>query len=418
MQRLTYVLPLTITAMAIIENLWLRKSKKRLAGVVLYQAMEQTRARELATSVSNPRTQSQMAQRVKWSQLVSFYRANADWMKYAYETKTPQQSEYNKFMQLNTANSNIYMTKEQASFGACVVMPYVMTQGSLPSINFTAESGSWPSNIYYPSGSFLIESTTISEFSQKLITQNPAMRNGDQLSFVRFTQEQDWNTGYPFVQVRKYELVLDITSTELVSAYLPLDYISVVNVGTPNQLAVVDSGLSGGFVLVLSRTQGGKTLVSSQSIITTRMEGIITAFSSAEKLATSIASYGETPDAFLSSTTANQNSQAPATTAIVATEVGQVILPPGFVVKMSDYFQAGDDVYIRFNTDLGSRTVSSMSMSGNTTSITLSSVTVEGNKVKGKIPSAQVIPTDEYLAAVSVRFNDGYYVAAYIVPET
>ena len=404
--------------MAIIENLWLRKSKKRLAGVVLYQAMEQTRARELATSVSNPRTQSQMAQRVKWSQLVSFYRANADWMKYAYETKTPQQSEYNKFMQLNTANSNIYMTKEQASFGACVVMPYIMTQGSLPSINFTAESGSWPSNIYYPSGSFLLESTTIAEFSQKLIAQNPAMRNGDQLSFVRFTQEQDWNTGYPFVQVRKYELVLDITSTELVSAYLPLDYISVVNVGTPNQLAVVDSGLSGGFILVLSRTQGGKTLVSSQSIITTRMEGIITAFSSAEKLATSIASYGETPDAFLSSTTANQNSQAPATMAIVAVEVGQVILPPGTIVKVVDYFQAGDDVYIRFNTDIDAQSVTTASILGNTGSIALADLSIEGNKVKGTIPAGTIITPDMYISAVSVRFPVGYFVATYNVPRT
>lgn len=404
--------------MAIIENLWLRKSKKRLAGVVLYQAMEQTRARELATSVSNPRTQSQMAQRVKWSQLVSFYRANADWMKYAYETKTPQQSEYNKFMQLNTANSNIYMTKEQASFGACVVMPYVMTQGSLPSINFTAESGSWPSNIYYPSGSFLLESTTISEFSQKLIAQNPAMRNGDQLSFVRFTQEQDWNTGYPFVQVRKYELVLDITSTELVGAYLPLDYISVVNVGTPNQLAVVDSGLSGGFIMVLSRTQGGKTLVSSQSIITTRMEGIITAFSSAEKLATSIASYGETPDAFLSSTTANQNSQAPTTKAIVAVEVGQVILPPGFVVKMADYFQAGDDVYIRFNTDIGAQTVSSATLIGNLIGFSLENLSIDGNKIKGTIPAGSTIPPEQYLSAVSVRLPDSYFVATYNVPQT
>lgn len=404
--------------MAIIENLWLRKSKKRLAGVVLYQAMEQTRARELATSVSNPRTQSQMAQRVKWSQLVAFYRANADWMKYAYETKTPQQSEYNKFMQLNTANSTIYMTKEQASFGACVVMPYVMTQGSLPSINFTEESGSWPSNIYYPSGSFLLESTTISEFSQKLISQNPAMRNGDQLSFVRFTQEEDWNTGYPFVQVRKYELVLDITSTELVGAYLPLDYISVVNVGTPNQLAVIDSGLAGGFLLVLSRTQGGKTLVSSQSIIVTGMDGTIAAFSSPEKLATSIASYGETPDAFLSSTTANQNSQAPTTLAIIALEVGQVILPPGTQVKLSDYFHPGDEVAVRFNGDLTGQTAVSVTLPPSTGSLSLQNLQISGNRIIGEISSGATIPADSYLAAVNVRTSTGFFFAPYIVPAT
>lgn len=418
MQRLTYVQPLTITAMAIIENLWLRKSKKRLAGVVLYQAMEQTRARELATSVSNPRTQSQMAQRVKWSQLVSFYRANADWMKYAYETKTPQQSEYNKFMQLNTANSNIYMTKEQASFGACVVMPYVMTQGSLPSINFTEESGSWPSNIYYPSGSFLIESTTISEFSQKLISQNPAMRNGDQLSFIRFTQQEDWNTGYPFVQVRKYEIVLDITSTELVGAYLPLDYIGVVNVGTPNQLAVIDSGLAGGFLLVLSRTQGGKTFVSSQSIITTRMDDIITAFSSAEKLAASIASYGETPDAFLSTATANQNSEAPTTLAIIGVEETGTIQVPGSIVKMTDYFEAGEEVSFIFNQTLPEVTPSSMAIHTNKKRVSIDSPTRSGTKITGAIQGSTTFSDDEYLVSASVRLPSGFYIAQFRLPTT
>ena len=418
MQRLTYVQPLIITAMAIIENLWLRKSKKRLAGVVLYQAMEQTRARELATSVSNPRTQSQMAQRVKWSQLVSFYRANADWMKYAYETKTPQQSEYNKFMQLNTANSNIYMTKEQASFGACVVMPYVMTQGSLPSINFTEENGSWPSNIYYPSGSFLLDTTTVGEFSQKLIAQNPAMRNGDQLSFVRYTQQEDWNTGYPFVQVRKYELVLDITSTELVGAYLPLDYISVVNVGTPNQLAVVDSGLAGGFLMVLSRTQGGKTYVSSQSIVTTRMDDIITAFSSAGKLATSIASYGETPDAFLSSTTANQNTQAPTQLAIVGIDDGEIIWVPGSEVLVSGHFASGEEISFIMNGELGTTAPSNMRVNTNKKSFNLNTPSASGTRASGTIPSDTTFLEGEYLVFVTMNWDNQVFVAQFQTPRT
>ena len=403
--------------MAIIENLWLRKSKKRLAGVVLYQAMEQTRARELATSVSNPRTQSQMAQRVKWSQLVAFYRANAGWMKYAYETKTPQQSEYNKFMQLNVSNSNIYMTKEQASFGACVVMPYVMTQGSLPSIGFTAGTGSWSSNIYLPSGFALISTTSIASISNALIQQNPAMRNGDQLSFIAFRQEQDWNTGYPYVTVRRYELVLDITSTELVSSYLPLDYIGVVSSTTQTQLTVIDSGQAGGFLMILSRTIGGKTYVSSQSIITTRMEDIITAFSSPGKLATSIASYGETPDAFLSSTTADQDSQAPTTLAIIGTVVGGTIFPPGFVCMMFDNFVGGDPVKIIFNGNVPSSVPGSLALYTSKKAITLQSLSSSGTNAQGTIPTGINIEEDEYLVSVGVRWDEGLYVAQYQAPR-
>lgn len=417
MQRLTYVLPLTITAMAIIENLWLRKSKKRLAGVVLYQAMEQTRARELATSVSNPRTQSQMAQRVKWSQLVAFYRANADWMKYAYETKSAQQSEYNKFMQLNVSNSNIYMTKEQASFGACVVMPYVMTQGSLPSIGFTAQTGSWTSNIYLPDGFSLTESTTVAAFSNALIQQNPAMRNGDQLSFVKFRQETDWNTGYPYVTVRRFEMVLDITSTELVSSYLPLDYIGVVVGASQTQVAVIDSGQAGGFLMILSRTIGGKTYVSSQSIITTRMEGTITAFSSPEKLATSIASYGETPDAFLSSTTADQDSQAPTTLAIIGTQCGGTIFPPGFVCMMLDNFVGGDEVTIMFNGNVPDEVPTAISLGTNKKNVALMTLGHSGTHATGTVPTSTDFTADEYLVSVTCRFPSGLYIAQYQAPR-
>lgn len=404
--------------MAIIENLWLRKSKKRLAGVVLYQAMEQTRARELATSVSNPRTQSQMAQRVKWSQLVAFYRANADWMKYAYETKTPQQSEYNKFMQLNVSNSNIYMTKEQASFGACVVMPYVMTQGSLPSIGFTAQTGSWTSNIYLPDGFSLTESTTVAAFSNALIQQNPAMRNGDQLSFVKFRQETDWNTGYPYVTVRRFEMVLDIVSTELVSSYLPLDYIGVVVGASQTQVAVIDSGQAGGFLMILSRTIGGKTYVSSQSIITTRMEGTITAFSSPEKLATSIASYGETPDAFLSSTTADQDSQAPSQLAIIGIECGSTIFPPGFICMMRDNFVGGDGVDVIFNGNFGSTAPSSIILNTNKKAVTLTTLSASGTKATGLIPDGVSFDEDEYLVYAAVRATSGLWVAQYQAPRT
>lgn len=396
--------------MAIIENMWLRKSKKRLGGVVLYQAMEQTRARELASSVANPRTASQMGQRVKWSQLVNFYRANGNWMKYAFETKTPQQSEYNKFMQLNVANSNVYFTKQQAAAGSCVVLPYIMTQGSLPSIEFTAESGSWPSNIYYPAGSTLINTTTVAEFSGLLISQNPAIREGDQLSFIRFTQMFNSDTGNPYVIVRKYELVVNSLSDELVSAYLPLDYIGVVSIGTAPQIAVIDSGNAGGFLMCLSRTVGGKTYVSSQSIITTRMDSTISQLSSATQLAEAVASYGENADAFLSSTSASINSGVItplAITGVVAKD--NTYFLPSMQVMMSQHFEAEDPVRIVFNGNVGSTNPTQVFFSTNKKNFVLDTPYADGQSVTANIPAAQTFSEDEYLSMVAVRFADGYY---------
>ena len=416
LHRLTYVLPLAITAMAIIENLWLRKSKKRLGGVVLYQAMEQTRARELASSVSNPRTASQMGQRVKWANLVNFYRVNSDWLKYAYETKSANQSEYNKFMSLNVADSQVFFTKQQAAAGSSIVCPYIMTQGSLPSIEFTEEAGSWPTNIYFPSGFFLLPTTTIAEFSQYAIQQNPAIRQGDQLSFVRFTQMFNSDTGYPYVIVRKYELVFDINSTELVGSYLPLDYIGVLNVGTPNQLGVIDSGLAGGFLLCLSRTQGGKTLVSSQRIITTRMDATIATYSSAQQLAAAVSSYGENADAFLSSTSANINSQAPTPLAIVGVVIGSRFFSPGSVVDMHSVAAGGDDVRIVFNSGLANQSITSASLYYNSGSTTLSDPTINNTNVESAFPASATFNEGIYLVSVFVRFSEGLYTAQFQVP--
>lgn len=403
--------------MAIIQNMWLRKSKKRLGGVVLYQAMEQTRARELASSVTNPRTTSQMSQRVKWSQLVNFYRANGNWMKYAYETKTPQQSEYNKFMSLNVADSRVYLSKQLAAAGSCLVYPYIMTQGSLPSIEFTEESGSWPSNIYYPAGSFLLSSTTVAEFSQKILQQNPAIRQGDQLSFIRFTQMTNSDTGYPYVVVRRYELIVDTESTSLVGDYLPLDYISVVNVGTPNQLAVVDSGLAGGFLVCLSRTQGGKTYVSSQRIIVTGMSTLLLRYGSQGALDLAIQSYGQQDDAFLSSTTADTNTQAPTNLSLIALSNGNVSIIPGNTIRMRDYFHAGDEIHFIFNSNVDELTVSGVNLYTNDQPLPLSSATLGGNYVAATIPSGATFGENEYLISAAVRFMTGYYVAQFQQPQ-
>lgn len=399
--------------MAIIENMWLRKSRKRVAGAVLYQAMDQTRMRELAKTVSNPRTQSQMNQRVKWSQLVNFYRANGQWMKYAYETKKAAQSEYNKFMSLNVSNSQVYFTKAQAAAGSCVVCPYIMTQGSLPSIEFTAEAGSWPSNIYFPAGSTLLSTTTIAEFSQKMISQNPAIRQGDQLSFIRFTQMFNGDTGNPYVIVRKYEMIVDQTSQALVGSYLPLDYINILSVGSLPQLGVVDSGNAGGFLMCLSRTTGGRTYVSSQSIITTRMDSILTTYGSDAQLAAAIASYGENADAFLSSTQANTDSQAPTPVAIVGFEVNGNIYVPGERIPMLGTLVAGDEVTILFNDDISAETIQVVQLSTNLGATALINPRIEGAQVIATVGSGATYSQGEYLAQIFVRTSTNLYLAIF-----
>lgn len=329
LQQQSYVQPLTLTTMAIVNSMWLKTSKKKLGGTVLYQAMGQTRQRELAASVTNPRTQSQMAHRARWANCVNMYRVNSSWLKYAFETKKSNQSEYNKFMSLNAANSPIFLTKQEAAAGACVVAPYIIMQGSLPSIDIQPDAGSWKTNVYLGPDEPSLSSASIATVSALLLQYNPAIREGDQLSFIRLTQLTNPSTGIPYVVVRKYEVIINSTDSRLWSDFMPVDYIGVGADDNLSYLFVQNSGAAGGFVLGLSRTIGGKTYVSTQSIIVANNDAMISAYSSQAALQRAIDSYGESEEAFLSSTTANELPVAPVPNSILSVKVDNVTYTPG-----------------------------------------------------------------------------------------
>lgn len=372
--------------MAIVQNFWLKNQKKRLAGAVIYQAMGQTRSRELAASVSNPRTQSQMNQRVKWSNLVNFYRANASWMKFAYETKKTNQSEYNKFMSLNVANSRIYLPKGLASQGACIVDAYQMTQGSLASIEITEIGTGWKTNIFLDTWQGFDINVTIAEMSQSILAANPAIREGDQLSFLRFTQQTNAQTGVPFVIVRKYEVIINSSDYRRFYDFMPFDYVVFDGNAQGGWLQIEDSGNAGGWLMVLSRTVGGKTFVSTQSIVVANNDTLIDAYSSSNALQTAIDSYGESAEPFLTSTTAEEDAQAGTRPSIISVKIGSTTYTPGQRAVVA-FAQGANNVEIVFSQNVSTLTAEDVNFSGYTggepweLDATFSSGAFSGNKL-------------------------------------
>lgn len=288
--------------MAILNSVWLKGAKKKLAGTVLYQSAGRTIQRELAASVSNPRTEAQMANRVKLANLVSFYRANKNWMKYAYENKLAYQSEYNALVQLNMSQADIFFTKEQARQAACVVSPYRITQGTLPAIEIAAAgSTGWTTNVQVDLAD--ISTATVADFTESLLRLNRGLHEDDQLSIIRLTQTSNNTTGIPYVIVRKYEVLLSLSNTQPLSNYWPMDIVTIFD-AEDTWLGILNNGNAGGWAMIHSRTSAGRTHVSSQDIVLANMDAIRASYSSASALAAAIASYGETSDAFLSSMSA------------------------------------------------------------------------------------------------------------------
>ena len=374
--------------MAIVSSMWLKGAKKRLGGTVIYQAMGQTRQRELAAEVSNPRTESQMNQRVKWANLVNLYRVNRSWMKYAFETKKNNQSEYNKFMSLNVAESRIYLTKQVANAGGCVVDSYMITQGSLFSIEFVPTSNNYFRSNIELTANTVLNSTSVQEFSQMVVELNPGIRYGDQLSFIRLTQMTNAATGVPYVVVRQYEVVIDAENLNPLGDYLPMEYISTYGTDETFLAVGATSGRSGGFAMILSRTISGKTYVSSQRIIPVNMDMYIQAWSNQVALQEAINSYGVQADAFLSSTYAAQDSQAPTMLALLSATYGpdNVTYVGGsrFVIQG---MEAEDAIILNFNSALPANAqVSNYLIITNKGTFVLTDITTTGNTVTGLTP--------------------------------
>lgn len=240
------------------------------------------------------RSEAQQFQRGKWGNLVNFYKASKSWMRKAYETKKRTQSDYNRFMQLNTQDARIYLTKNMYANGGCVVDAFRISEGSLRSIQTNKAGDAYKTDLKL--GSLTIDAdTTIADLTQALLLNNNQLRDNMQISFISYQQDVD-TYGTPYIICTAYELTLDTQGGQKVRAYLPDFCSSTVDgcLGTNNRIS------TGGFAYVLSETLNGVTRVSTQSLIA-RNDDLIRQYSSLSAQRDSINSYGVDEDIFLTS---------------------------------------------------------------------------------------------------------------------
>lgn len=291
--------------MAVLQNLWIRGGKQRLGGVVLYQMNGQTLARELAPSVANPRTDSQMSQRVKLANLVAFYRANKFWMRGAFEDKTERESDYNALVKANLTLSLVALTKSEAAAGACVVAPYTISSGSLMHIEHSLVEDTLFTNIN--TGSLEItDGTTVAQVSEAILNNNNGLAEGMQISLIVNFQQTRVGDAIPYVYARAYEFILSRTDSSLFRGYMPESVVSVQGQGETKALALDAAELgNGGACFIISQTNGGNTRVSTQSLYLFGSKAIYERYTTATQQAAAVASYGTSTEVFLDSKDAN-----------------------------------------------------------------------------------------------------------------
>lgn len=339
--------------MGIIRNASNRLIRGRVGDTTYYVSLERQIARQALNSSnygeSARRSEAQQSRRVKWSNLVNFYKLSKGWMPMAFESKKKGQSDYNRFMSINLNASRVALTRDEALQGAVVVEPFVITQGSIPSVDITKSGSVWRTSIKL--GNLAItEATTNAQFTAAVTANNMGIRKGMQLSFVSY-QQLTTSAGIPQCTCGFYEITLSDTDTTPVREYLP-DFCSQVvngNLGTSDNISV------GCFAYILSEVVAGQIRVSSQSLINNN-EANITAYSSEQQRELAINSYGVDGEVVLSPISLNKQEpieQPMSITRYVCAYDGKTYLPGDRSIMAGNMFKNnGGTLYLSGVADL------------------------------------------------------------------
>lgn len=117
-------------------NMLLGQARGKMGSIVFFVRDGIQQQRPHNPEPKNPRTISQMFQRVKLAAVVGFYKRQAAFFRFALKKKA-KESYYNAFVRYNL-NISPYFTKEQAASGISCPAPYIIADGNMPRINVAA----------------------------------------------------------------------------------------------------------------------------------------------------------------------------------------------------------------------------------------------------------------------------------------
>lgn len=241
------------------------------------------------------RSQAQQTRRVKWGNLVQFYKVSKLFMNRAFENKTKTQSDYNKFMSVNLSKTQVSISKDEANQGACVVEPLTVSMGSLTPIVYAAGQSSV--RFMAAEGYEISASSTVGQLATQILAQFPNILPMSQLSFIRYIQVLE--SGVPKVQMDAYEITLDTADTSLITSKMGGETLTS---GTGALNWAIPAGTSGGIAIILSYSADGKGIrVSTQDVQLFGDTDIYDDYTSADNAANARESYGEDEEFFLES---------------------------------------------------------------------------------------------------------------------
>lgn len=251
--------------------------------------------------IKNPKSDSQMQQRVQISNVVAAYRALKYTIERGWENKLPNRTLYNEFVSANLNSVNVYLTSEMANASAFVIAPYQITKGTLQSISLTNQEGNiWESDIRVSAGYAPTSTSTVGELSEEILGNNNRFSAGDKLTLVFLAQIIN-GSGVPVASVRNYAITLNELDSTLISNIIPISYITI----SRGNIALDATDAEGIAAIHTRIDENRKLLSSSQSIVITSSTSLFYEYASQDAATRAKVSYRTQPDVILSPESGN-----------------------------------------------------------------------------------------------------------------
>lgn len=239
-------------------------------GVYVFMRRKGVQVQRSLVTPEDRKTYAQGFQRAKLANIIANYRELIPIMKGAFETKPERQSDYNAFMQANLTDlPTVYFVKELAARGAGVCMPYMVSKGTLPPLSIAAGAATtseWSIGVTLTGP---VANQNWGAVSTAMVNgSGGVIRNGDVITVVGMRQSRKVGQGVTIPRVTGFygSKTVDTSSEDDSNAWLPGEM--TWSETDSNQL-VIDwpDNSDGALTVVVSRKQGDRLLVSTQSLV-------------------------------------------------------------------------------------------------------------------------------------------------------
>lgn len=348
------------------------KMKGRVGAYSFYTSTGGRQVARIANNSSNfgetaKRTEAMQTRRSRWGNLVSFYRTNKDLMTRAFERKSANLSDYNRFMQLNVPFATVSLVKDDFMRGMAILQEYIVADGSLPEIRvISVGTNEMTFNLLTETDGEWGE-LTIGEISADLLRSNPQLQEGDQITFICWI-----NTGTTPSQIRIHRQLCEMTiDSQSSTLFGNLPYGNIV-AGNGSNVAISGPDAVFGQAIIHSRSVDGNLLVSHAKIKLNKTT-MVDQFSSEEEVKKAIASYGVDSAELLEPGSPNQPKPSPV---VPMAKISSIITPPGCAtVKITDH-------------------------------VTGAEFSSEANLPIGSVITLDIVPAGNYNVSIEPQFSD------------